>query len=217
MRIEISTSGFQTIIVVVVAAVIVSLFLTLEMRIFIILGVVTTLLISFYIKRNSVINEFCGKEDYTINFAVTAIIIGGFNYFFRGKDLEVLITTSLVVASIITLGYVLKSFNIANKDANTSKLWKVNEWDVYSEKQTEVPTLIDGNVVVEYQVVNQVATKLSYDEAVLLLKKLYFEGNEPHAVSSKQYGVLAPKMDHNGQFIGFQYNNANENMPFKID
>lgn len=77
-------------------------------------------------------------------------------------------------------------------------------FNVYSGKHIEGPT-------------KMVARKVSHEEALRLLDAIpTIKGNEPYAMSCKSFGGLFPKIDRNGNFIGFHPNREDEHLPFKV-
>ncbi len=169
---------------------------------------------SFYIRRDHWFNRL--DSNYTMNTSLGILLICGVLAYRTGSPEPINIGTSLTSA-LILLSYVLSAYKKGNIAANSAELIKIDSWDVYSDSKTEVPTAMNGNIISETRVVNQVASKVTYEDALKLLKTLYAEGKEPHAVSNRQYSVLAPKMNQDGTFIGFQYDNEPKDSPFDFD
>ena len=169
---------------------------------------------SFYIRRDHWINSL--KSNYTMNLSLGILLISGLSAYRVGSTEVLNIGTSLTGA-LIMLSYVFAEYQKGNIAANSAEIRKIDSWDVYSDSKTEIPTALNGNIISETRVVNQVASSVTYEEALKLLKTLYAEGKEPHAVSSRQYSVLAPKMNQDGTFIGFQFDNEQKDSPFDFD
>ncbi|MEQ5807968.1 hypothetical protein J3369_11185 [Alteromonas sp. NFXS44] len=169
---------------------------------------------SFYIRRDRWFNKLEGNN--TMNTSLGILFICGVSAYSTGSPEPINIGTSLTSA-LIMLSYVLSAYKKGNSAANSAELIKIDSWDVYCDIKTEVPTAMNGNIISETRVVNQVASNVTYEEALKLLKTLYADGKEPHAVSSRQYEALAPKMNQDGTFIGFQYDNAPKDSPFCFD
>jgi hypothetical protein len=114
-----------------------------------------------------------------------------------------ILNATFVSGGFIFLSYVSNAYDASNQAANTQECYKVDKWHVYSDRKPEHAS--------------KVADSLSYEEARNLLDKLPTTGGlEPQAVSSKSYGGLFPKIDRNGEFIGFYLDESKDNLPFQV-
>ncbi len=203
MKIVITTKGFNVILCISVLTLASIFFLNSPLKLWIVYGLLSTVLLSFYVRRDSGYNKVLGKTDYGVNIAVAALAYGAINYYNEG-DMTFILDVILFSSGLVVLSHVLNAYQISNKAANTQECYKVEEWDVYSGKQTEGPTKI-------------VARKVSHEEAMRLLDAIpTIKGNEPYAMSCKGFGGLFPRIDRNGKFIGFNPNREDEHLPFKV-
>ncbi|WP_218353349.1 hypothetical protein [Alteromonas lipotrueiana] len=214
MKLQLNNRNFKALGGWLVVVTLVSAFLFPEYLLWTTYFTMLLLVSSFYIRRATFFDKL--KANYTVNISLGILILSGISCLKTGSIESAYIGISLT-AVLVTFSYIANEYNAGNVSANSQELQKIDQWDVYSEPKTEVVTAVDGNVVSESMIVNRVASEVSYDDALNLLKHLYSEGKDPHAVSSRQYSILAPKMNHEGVFIGYQYDNESKEYPFNFD
>jgi hypothetical protein len=215
LKIVITTKGFNVILCISVLTLASIFFLNSPLKLWVVYGSLSAVLLSFYMRRDSGYNKVLGKTDYGVNIAVAALVYGAIGYY-NESDMTFILNAILFSGGLVVLSYVLNAYQTSNKAANTQECYKVKEWDVYSDKQTEVVTATSGGIAAETMNINRVATNVTHDEAMRLLDTIpTIKGNQPHPISSKSCGGFYPKIDRNGKFIGFHFNQEDEHLPFK--
>jgi hypothetical protein len=202
----ININVFKGISVLAVGAMLLGIFMFEAHALKIIYLATLVVLISLYVRRDTSTNIL--NHNIAVTTALGVLVYVGVAYITSSTEDTVMMQNGVMGAGLlVAIGYVYEQYQKGNVEVNSYEITKIPKWNVFRDHHEE-----QGN-----DVINLIASGVSYDEAIQLMRKVYAEGETPHATSERQYRGQLPQMDHSGTYIGDKYKYMAHDAPFTIE